>query len=437
MQEKICAVFVFIVSLTIAGCVSAGAPASSVRTRSIDLGSYSVDIPAKGWDVSSSSANGMLQCSRALTDSSGIVTNSSLIKVFANTVLSQAKLMTEKETVADFLGNEVRLMKSQGVDKGLYSLESAEQGETTINGIQLYSLTYRTAASQKKGGTVVDAVLYLYFPPGFKDTRRFFGFLFSEAFVPGKPTRINMDLVRSIIGSLKVRAAAAASSRLEEELFQAVLQGDSGLAQDLLDRGADPNSRDETGPILQLAALRGSVEIVQYLLAKRADVNATDAAGNTALIRAGSSGNSATVEALILAGADVNGKSVDGTSALMVASWRGNLPVVDLLLTHKADPNACHSKGETSILLALENEHEEVAARLVEAGADVNVKGNGGRTPLMGLAYMGRTDMMKLLLQAGARVDLRDDQGHTALQWARKGRSSEAEALLKANGATE
>jgi hypothetical protein len=120
---------------------------------------------------------------------------------------------------------------------------------------------------------------------------------------------------------------------LDEELFDAVLEGDVERVRELLRMGASVKARS-VGDLtpLHYAASRGYVDIAKLLLEHGADVNARD---------------------------------MDGWTPLHAASFCGHAYAAGLLLDHGADPSIRDYRGRTPLDFAREKGHEEVA-RVIE-----------------------------------------------------------------------
>jgi len=190
----------------------------------------------------------------------------------------------------------------------------------------------------------------------------------------------------------ELRLALSASSARgvpydQTPLHTAAFRGDvEGVKQQLLERGADPNAKDNAGKTpLYLAAFRGHVEIVKLLLER---------------------------------GADPNAKNNDGWTPLHKATNEGHVEVVKLLLERGADPNAKDNAGWTPLHDAAHGGHVEVVKLLLERGADPNAKDNSGRTPLHDAAHGGHVEIVKLLLERGADPWIADNDGRIPLDYA-------------------
>lgn len=268
--------------------------------------------------------------------------------------------------------------------------------------------------------------------------------------------------------------------------LEALQQGDKAALRQLINQGADMNSKDAEGtPLLMHAVLYSDAESVRMLLDHGADPNATNAAGATALIWA--AGDPVKASMLIKAGADVNARSALGRTPLLIAaSVDGAGTVVHRLLAHGADDsvhddlkgnpklmsgggsapaiveaakardgetlklllekhrhdlkfdiNAKDANGGTALSEAVIQGNHENLLRLLAAGASVNVEVTMERyTPLILAAMRNDAFAMALLIDSGAGVNAADKTGTTALMWAaysaEQGPSVAVDTLLRA-----
>ena len=113
-------------------------------------------------------------------------------------------------------------------------------------------------------------------------------------------------LIVLVLGTVSPAVSALAAGDKNDELLEAIMDGDIERAKSLIDAGADVNARDIDGwTPLMYAALNGHTEIVELLIESGADVNAEDNNGQTVLMFATRGGHTEIVEILIKAGADV------------------------------------------------------------------------------------------------------------------------------------
>ena len=121
---------------------------------------------------------------------------------------------------------------------------------------------------------------------------------------------------------------------LDDELADAVLLSDIDDVRALLERGADPDARDEEQRTsLMNATMDGQRELVRVLLEAGADPNLRDADGWTPLDVAVYRKALDLIWLLVHFGADVNAQDDLGISVLMraVLASNGSGEVVDLL----------------------------------------------------------------------------------------------------------
>ncbi|MEO8059052.1 MAG: ankyrin repeat domain-containing protein [Burkholderiales bacterium] len=183
-----------------------------------------------------------------------------------------------------------------------------------------------------------------------------------------------------------------------EDFFIAVKNDNAGTVFSLLQRGFDPNTRDEKGQTgLVMAMQEGSLKAADVLLSHPAiEIDELNRAGESALMMAALKGEVAGARKLLSRGAKVN---QPGWSALHYAAAGSEVLLVRLLM---------------------------------EKGADVNAASPNGSTPLMMAAQYGSEDSVKLLLAGGADPKLRNQRDLLASDFARlAGRDNLAKSLGK------
>lgn len=148
-----------------------------------------------------------------------------------------------------------------------------------------------------------------------------------------------MSMKALVIGVLSIGIASITWAQQvvgDSELLRAIRNGDGIRVTELLQRGASPNARDDSGATaLMHAAAFAPADIMQLLLNHGADAKMADRAGATALMWA--THDATKVRLLIDLGADVNAARPDGMTALISAAVRGKADVMRILLAAGAD----------------------------------------------------------------------------------------------------
>ncbi|HET6599582.1 MAG TPA: ankyrin repeat domain-containing protein [Burkholderiaceae bacterium] len=170
-----------------------------------------------------------------------------------------------------------------------------------------------------------------------------------------------------------------------DDFFTAIRQDDASALLSLLQRGFDPNTRDESGqPGLTIAMQVHAEKAAKLLLQHPAiDVDALNSAGE---------------------------------SALMIAALKGDIAGTKLLLASGAHVN---QPGWSALHYAATGPKPEIVQLLLERGATVDARSPNGTTPLMMAARYGSADSVKQLLERGADPKLANQRDLRAADFAR------------------
>lgn len=241
-------------------------------------------------------------------------------------------------------------------------------------------------------------------------------------------------------------------SSFEIPIFCAAESGSAECVRLLIERGTDPNVRDDSACTPIMSA--GSVDVVRVLLEAGADRDATDEYGIDALdtilkdsCAAGACGPErfAVARALIDAGADIERCDESGQTRLASAAFAQQADSVEFLLKLGASPTA-PARGGDSALHSIcwqgeytDPETKEACARiiraLVAAGVPVDAVDDHGATPMHEATDgdWGNVTAVRTLLELGAAADPADSDGETPLLLAaRRGELACIEVLLAA-----
>ena len=172
-----------------------------------------------------------------------------------------------------------------------------------------------------------------------------------------------------------------------DDFFIAIRNDNVGKLNNLLQRGFDPNTRNEKGqPGLTVAMQEQSPKVARVLVDQPT--------------------------------LDVNALNLAGESALMIAAIKGDLASVKLLLDRGARIN---QPGWTALHYAASGREPKTVEWMLDRGAEVDALSPNGSTPLMLAAQYGSEVSVDLLLARGANMALRNTQNLGAIDFARSG----------------
>jgi len=204
-------------------------------------------------------------------------------------------------------------------------------------------------------------------------------------------------------------------------LHIAVKKGYTDIIRMLLDKGANPNAKEnERGKTpLHDAAKSGHKAVAELLISKGGDVNAKTEDGKTPMSLAKEKGYTEFIAILREHGAkdesSAGGDTTEATQSLHEVAANGDLEQVKFLIRNGADVNAKYGNGATPLHIAIMNGKIETAHLLIEKGADVNAMARNANTPLHVAALKGDMKTANLLISKGADVNAKTKYGLTPI----------------------
>lgn len=162
----------------------------------------------------------------------------------------------------------------------------------------------------------------------------------------------------------KLKATLKTIDQNSRQLFKAVSTDDIEMVRRLLESGAYPNPRNDTGQTpLHVAQHQ---DIVRELIAKGAKVNAFDGDGFTPIFNK----EIKSIKILVEAGADINIKSLNrGNTPMIWYSYSGYIDGVRYLISLEAEINVKNADNQTACDIAEKFGHFELSAYLKSVGA--------------------------------------------------------------------
>jgi ankyrin repeat protein len=240
----------------------------------------------------------------------------------------------------------------------------------------------------------------------------------------------NMPMTRLLLDSGADIQLASANDT--SPLIIAILNGQTEIASDLLNRGANPNAIDayKRGPLF------AAIELRNFNHEKYSDLP-TDGRDPLDLIKAllakGANPNQQTLTTPVHGLMQFDGSWVnfDGQTPLIRAALSGDAEVMKLLLQYKADAKLTTDGGTTSLMAAAginwipaqtymhsEEEYVEAVNLCLAQGVEVNAANSMGLTAMHGAANRGWESIVQILADHGSRLDPKDKEGRTPMTYA-------------------
>lgn len=186
-------------------CATAPETQQETKIPIFDASYFTVEPPYGVWDQAYSEPGTIIFGKPKYSVLWGWV-GRTLINVFRKEVKQEGWHLSEEQVADDFRSQEKNIIRSDWSTKSEYKLKDVKKDVTTIGGKKLYRMNYKVTYPYNlmEGWRVVNAVLYMYFPPEFKQNHIFYGFLFSESHAWGALVTFDVELIYPVINSLKI-----------------------------------------------------------------------------------------------------------------------------------------------------------------------------------------------------------------------------------------
>jgi len=193
-------------------CATAPETQQEMKIPIVDAGYFTVEPPYdvlpyySVWSCQVNKELGAVKFEKGKYSVLGGWVGSTLVQVFRNGVKQEGWHLSEEEVANDFRDQEENIMRLEGGTKNEYKLKDVKKDITTIGEKKLYFMSYKISTPFKLigGGKIINAALYLYFPPEFKENHIFYGFLFSESHATGALVTFDVKVIYPVINSLKI-----------------------------------------------------------------------------------------------------------------------------------------------------------------------------------------------------------------------------------------
>lgn len=224
-------------------------------------------------------------------------------------------------------------------------------------------------------------------------------------------------------------------------LHVAAKQGDLETIKQCLEgnNAIDLNKQNSNGATLLIQAIAyGHVGLAQYLIEHGADTAlALKPNNSTTLHQVCTIGMAEMVDVLLQKNKKlINQVDEEGMTPLHIAAYFGNTEVVKKLLENNALLDVYSNSGVNAIHLAAARGHVDILKLLIQKGVSIGKTDLYGGSPLHAAAESGQIQTVKYLIENKAGINNTDKEGVTALQFAVLHNHIEVAKLLIATGAT-
>ena len=223
----------------------------------------------------------------------------------------------------------------------------------------------------------------------------------------------------------KEKGLSFQNSLFEQNLRTAAEYGQVETVLGLLeDQSLDINAADETTGLTALhhAAKTDQLGVAQFLIDRGADLSRSDNLGWTALHHCVLSGETHCLQLFLQKGANTSDRDSQGMTVWHLAAQEDNLEALSVLSTTQTNSASFvglkADDGRTALLYASGNGDVEAMSLLLTAGSNLNETDTDGCTPLHYAAMSGSSEAVEFLAKMARPSDEVTHDGSTALHYA-------------------
>ena len=181
-------------------------------------------------------------------------------------------------------------------------------------------------------------------------------------------------------------------------LMNAAMNGNVQAVKLLIEKGADPSLKDNSGlNSLHFAAIGGDTDIISLIHTRMPDIESLNGEGETPLLVAAYNGKLHAVKWFLERGANATYEDKGGWNALHSAASSGDPETIDHILIHVPNIESKTADGETPLIIAVRCQTLQGVKCLLERGANPLAKDNEGQDSLY-YASSGDPDLLGLVL---------------------------------------
>lgn len=248
----------------------------------------------------------------------------------------------------------------------------------------------------------------------------------------------NLDRVRELLGTNAGLVNQKDSGFGRTPLHWAARGIHFGVMRLLLEKGADPGAKDNSGiTALHSVSARGHKEAAALLLAAGADINAEDGFGKTPLAYAVTGKHKELIDFLVSNEGIVPVLGEPGRKLLHDAAIQGDLALVEWMMAKGIEVSTQNGNGGTLLHSVSEGGLADVADRLIGIGLAVNTQDRYGFSALHHAARNGHWDVAEILLRNKADINTLSLAGESPLHIARRAEKMDLAERLIARGANQ